>query len=126
MNDRVNYLRKRYANMSTGGGKKTFVPFYKKEPTFRCPESKEIDREEYQVLFPIKADDLEQVFILMQGEVWSPNGEARDLITGLGLKHTSMSVGDIVYDVDMKVYFQCDMGSWRIIKFLWFQIDFGI
>lgn len=32
----------------------------------------------------------------MQGENWSPNGEARDLIRSLGLHHTSMSVGDVL------------------------------
>lgn len=39
---------------------------------------------------------LEDVFTWMQGEVWSPNGEAREFIRGLGISHTSMSVGDIV------------------------------
>ena len=31
----------------------------------------------------------------MQGDNWSPKGEARSLIAGLGLHHTSMSTGDI-------------------------------
>jgi hypothetical protein len=38
----------------------------------------------------------EQTFIRMQGENWSPQGEARDLIASKGLSHTSFSVGDIV------------------------------
>jgi len=41
-------------------------------------------------------DQLERVFHAMQGEVWSPNGEARVLIEAKGLEHTSMAVGDIV------------------------------
>ena len=41
-------------------------------------------------------EDLDVVFGLMQGESWSPNGEARALIQSLGLQHTSMSVGDII------------------------------
>lgn len=44
----------------------------------------------------IEAESLEEVFTEMQGERWSPNGEARDLISALGLGHTSMSVGDVV------------------------------
>jgi hypothetical protein len=36
------------------------------------------------------------IFGLMQGENWSPRGEARDLIKKLGLQHTSMSVGDVI------------------------------
>jgi hypothetical protein len=39
---------------------------------------------------------LERVFYTMQGEVWSPNGEARELIEAKGLRHTSMSIGDVV------------------------------
>lgn len=40
--------------------------------------------------------DLDTIFDLMQGEAWSPKGEATDLIKSKGLKHTSMSVGDII------------------------------
>lgn len=43
-------------------------------------------------------EGLSQVMHEMQGEVWSPNGEARDLIRSLGLEHTSMSVGDVAID----------------------------
>jgi hypothetical protein len=32
----------------------------------------------------------------MQGENWSPNGEARDLIRSNNLSHTSMCCGDVV------------------------------
>ncbi len=44
----------------------------------------------------VDTDEPEVVFMMMQGESWSPRGEARGLIMGLGLEHTSMSVGDIV------------------------------
>jgi hypothetical protein len=47
----------------------------------------------------------EKVFTMMQGESYSPNGEARGLIRKLGLGHTSMSVGDII---------QNDEGFWMI------------
>lgn len=39
---------------------------------------------------------LEAIFVAMQGENWSPNGEARPLLEALDLEHTSMSVGDVV------------------------------
>lgn len=51
----------------------------------------------------LSLDDLDPIFSIMQGEEWSPNGEARDLIKSLGLSHTSMSVGDII-EVDGSVY----------------------
>ena len=41
-------------------------------------------------------NELERIYRIMQAEVWSPNGEARELIESLGLRHTSMSVGDVV------------------------------
>jgi len=37
----------------------------------------------------------EEAYGLMQGERWSPEGQARSLITWLGLSHTTMGVGDI-------------------------------
>lgn len=41
-----------------------------------------------------------EVFSTMQGEIWSPNGEARLIIEAAGLQHTSMSVGDCVVERD--------------------------
>jgi|AntDeeMinimDraft_6_1070357.scaffolds.fasta_scaffold01303_4 hypothetical protein len=40
--------------------------------------------------------NLDEIFEMMQGFKWSPNGEANDLIRSKGLTHTSMSVGDII------------------------------
>lgn len=47
---------------------------------------------------------LEDIFHTMQGEVWSPNGEAKPLILSKGLRHTSMSVGDVVVTEDGTVF----------------------
>jgi hypothetical protein len=33
---------------------------------------------------------------MMQGENWSPQGEARDMVSNSNTGHTSMSVGDIM------------------------------
>ncbi len=38
----------------------------------------------------------EKIFSMMQGDSWSPRGEARDMITKSGTGHTSMSTGDII------------------------------
>lgn len=59
--------------------------------------TKKTVREETHVLLgEINCVDLEEIFIMLQGENWSPRGEARTLIESLGLSHTSMSVGDVV------------------------------
>jgi hypothetical protein len=42
--------------------------------------------------------NIDEIFDVMQGENWSPNGEARELIQKAGTYHTSMSVGDIIED----------------------------
>ncbi len=44
----------------------------------------------------ISAREANQVFQVMQGDFWSPEGQARSLIKDLGLIHTSMSVGDVM------------------------------
>jgi hypothetical protein len=48
----------------------------------------------------VDALDLEGVFQRSQGEVWSPNGEARDIIRSKRLNHTSMCVGDVIGEGD--------------------------
>jgi len=52
----------------------------------------------------VAASDLDSVYTQMQGEIWSPNGEARQLIKSLGLSHTSMSVGDVIETPDGKFH----------------------
>jgi len=44
----------------------------------------------------IEATNEEDIYMKMQAEVWSPRGEARELILSKGLSHTSMSMGDII------------------------------
>lgn len=38
---------------------------------------------------------LENIYHVMQGDIWSPNGEANSLIKGMET-HTSMSMGDLI------------------------------
>lgn len=64
----------------------------------------------HQMVAVVHARSLEHVFHYMQGEIWSPHGEARPLIEALGLCHTSMSVGDCIVDEDGVVYLCRNMG----------------
>jgi hypothetical protein len=52
-------------------------------------------------------DALEKTFHYMQGEVWSPEAQASPLIEVLGLKHTSMSIGDLVVNRVTGQVFEC-------------------
>ena len=60
---------------------------------------------------------LGEVYHRMQGEIWSPNGEARSLIEEKGLQHTSMSVGDVIVDDDSgEVFLVANIGFKKIGK----------
>lgn len=48
------------------------------------------------LLGKIKSTDKETIYTALQGDFWSPSGEARSLISKLGLRHTSMSIGDVL------------------------------
>lgn len=63
---------------------------------------------EFIPVMMVRANGKEEVFTLMQGENWSPNGEARDYIRSLGLSHTSMSAGDRIYDCQNSKTYQVD------------------
>lgn len=53
--------------------------------------------EAYSELGTIQTNsDKEELFHALQAENYSPKGEARELISSKGLRHTSMSVGDIL------------------------------
>jgi hypothetical protein len=54
--------------------------------------------------------DINKLYMMMQGDVWSPNGEAFGFIDHLGLSHTSLSIGDVV--VINNKGFQCVKGGW--------------
>jgi hypothetical protein len=58
----------------------------------------------------IEADGIENAYYAMQGEVWSPDGEARGLIASKGLEHTSMCVGDVLIDDVGNVHVAAPMG----------------
>ena len=51
----------------------------------------------------------------MQGEDWSPTGEARELIATKDVRHTSMSVGDIVINHDTRVAYILDRIGFRFL-----------
>jgi hypothetical protein len=49
----------------------------------------------HELLGEIKERNLQKAWVALQGDFWSPHGEARGLIQSKGLRHTSMSVGDV-------------------------------
>jgi len=97
--------------------KKNFRVYYKKEPDFRVDDDLDIKDvfDNFAPIATICCESYGQVFMYMQGEEWSPMGEANELIRGAGLHHTSMSVGDVVYDAEADVYYQCDYSGWKAI-----------
>ena len=63
----------------------------------------------------IEAGNLEQVYFRMQGEDWSPTREAREIVASKGLRHTSMSVGDVAIDHKSRVAYIVDRMGFRLL-----------
>jgi hypothetical protein len=64
---------------------------------------------------------LEKLYLALQGECWSPNGEANSLVRRRmpGTAHTSMSVGDIVVIRGGST----GEGTWQCRSVGWLQLD---
>ena len=56
---------------------------------------------------------LEELYWRMQGENWSPNGEAREVLMLTGVQHTSMSVGDITRCVESGEVWRVEDIGWK-------------
>jgi hypothetical protein len=69
----------------------------------------------HRLVKQVRAEGLDEVYCQMQGEVWSPNGEARGLIRSLGLSHTSLSVGDVVKDPQGN-FWVCNVSGWLPLR----------
>jgi hypothetical protein len=86
--------------------KRLFEVWYAKKPTFHTPlpgqpvpHVQQPLEETHTLVTRIVAVDINEVYWAMQGEIWSPCGEARPIIESLGLYHTSMSIGDVMVDL---------------------------
>jgi hypothetical protein len=66
-------------------------------------------------LVTIDAGALEEVYFKMQGEDWSANVEARELVHRKGVRHTSMAVGDIAIDHDSNFAYLLDRAGFRFL-----------
>ena len=69
---------------------------------------------------------LEKAWEMMQGHNWSPEGEARDLITALGLRHTSMSVGDLIEIPNTGIIYEVQMVGFKSIGSVMIQTPEGL
>jgi hypothetical protein len=87
---------RRYGSGDTG-------VYYAKNPRFSLDQDLDAGHlnKTHALVGYVNEKNPNKVFEMMQGEIWSPNGEARSLISKLGLRHTSMSVGDVVAIDDM-------------------------
>ena len=73
--------------------------YYKKDIRLTVEEAIKNFPENYVPVMRLNEENLEDVYFEMQGEQWSPNGEARRAIKDLGLSHTSIMIGDIVEEI---------------------------
>lgn len=86
-----------------------FDVYYRRDPMFIEDENltvEQVQGPEFVHLMSVRVDltnpeinsGEESIYYRCQGEIWSPQGEANPLIRGNGLHHTSMSIGDVVYN----------------------------
>lgn len=90
------------------------IDFITNQLGLELPTAKTIE-DTHTLLGSIRETDLDKIFHMLQGEVWSPHGEARNVISDLGLWHTSMSVGDII-EVDGNLFFVDRFGFKKLVN----------
>lgn len=103
---RVFYMRPSYFRCGNFG-----YDFGKQIGELPVPENLE---KTHAFLKLVEAKDLDSLYAKMQGEVWSPNGEASALLELRDLAHTSMSTGDIAIDQNGDVWL-VDVVGWKCI-----------
>jgi len=86
-----------FPGLQNAGARLTLSIWFAKQPTWR-EVAGPVNLADFIYLDDIRAETLENAFELMQGDSYSPNGEASRLIRSLGLTHTSMRVGDLLFD----------------------------
>jgi hypothetical protein len=87
----------------------TFDAWYKKDPTFKFDGDLRVadsPSKFAKIRQQVISFSIDSFYDNSQGENWSPNGEARPLIEAAGLCHTSMSVGDVIYDHSQGKFYQ--------------------
>lgn len=101
-----------------------YIVYYKIQPDFENAPAEMNTQEFFSTYKPVEilAVDhgkgeaaLEVVYYRMQGEVWSPHGEMRDFIKLLGLSHTSMSVGDVVYSEQDDEFYSVSSDGFEVL-----------
>ncbi len=76
----------------------------------------------YVMVGHINAASPDEVFKKMQGETMTTAMKKMVVMTQKvssnenATPHTSMSVGDVLFDMGKKKYFQCDMVGWKPVK----------
>ncbi len=97
-----------------------FIIFYRKDAIFRPDRmltlTDLLDTTKFARVREIDAECLDDAFLKMQAEIWSPRGEAMDHIMSLGLSHTSMSAGDCAIDMSTDKAYQCDLFGWHPVS----------
>lgn len=96
---------------------KTYVVFYRRDSESRydlsLTKTDVISGKTHNLLKFESADSLHSLFNKLQEEVWSPEGEANELIKAKGLMHTSMSSGDCAMELSTGLIWECHAYGWR-------------
>jgi hypothetical protein len=97
---------------------KQYDIWYAIDPTFSTDHNLNLDdlQKSHKYVQTFEADSLDDCYNKMQEDVWSPDGEGKDLIRCLGVHHISMRIGDIVIEAENKdMAWQCAGEEWTRI-----------
>jgi hypothetical protein len=95
-----------------------YIAYYKIHPNFENAPAEMNVQEFFSTYNPVEilsVADLELVYYHMQAEMWSPHGEMREFIKTMGLSHTSMSVGDVIYSEEVDEFYSVTSDGFEIL-----------
>jgi len=103
-----------FCNEAQEGDGRVFMVFYAKN-FYEPMENIKPERiaETHRFIDLVLSVSAESVYHGMQAEIWSCIGQGRSRIEGAGVSHTSMSVGDVLFDVDEDAWLYCDRIGWK-------------
>jgi len=94
-----------------------YAVYYRKTPTFHEDPSltrpEVLNEKTHSRVITLAGGDRGLVYSYMQAENWSPNGEARPIIGRLGLHHASMSIGDVLHNLDTDKMWEVASCGWN-------------
>lgn len=92
-----------------------FRVYYSKRPQFFQPPQRKVSelKETHACLYNINLPTKDEVYSYMQAHNWNPTADDIEYLKASNVHHASMSVDDIVLDMETGEYWQVIEEGWR-------------